>query len=324
MNFSVAGGATWLKKVQKIAKLGFWDQDISTKTLVWSDSTYQIFGLQPQEEKMDFNKFLSMVHPDDREKIIRATQQAQASDKNPYNIEYQVIRPDNTVRFVHEEAIIDRNENGTAIRLIGFIQDTTERKQQETLLRESERRYKEAQQIAKLGHWELNLETNTLFCSDEICRIFDIEPQVGQLSYDMMIEAIHPDDRECVKRSRAESFKNKTKYDNEYRIITKNGDVKWIREIGYTKFGKDNKPARAVGVAHDITEIKVLRGIIPICAKCKMIRADDGYWHQVEQYISEHSQAEFSHGMCEKCTDELYSGQEWYEKEKDKIVGKKV
>ena len=55
-----------------------------------------------------------------------------------------------------------------------------------------------------------------------------------------------------------------------------------------------------------LDEIKTLRGILPICANCKKIRDDQGYWNQIEQYISEHSQAEFSHGLCPECIRELY------------------
>lgn len=55
-----------------------------------------------------------------------------------------------------------------------------------------------------------------------------------------------------------------------------------------------------------IAEIKQLKGIIPICASCKMIRDDDGYWHQVEVYVKEHSDAEFSHGLCTDCVEKLY------------------
>ncbi len=55
-------------------------------------------------------------------------------------------------------------------------------------------------------------------------------------------------------------------------------------------------------------EIKVLRGIIPICASCKKIRDDEGYWQQVEAYISEHSEAMFSHGICPDCMEKLYPG----------------
>lgn len=55
-----------------------------------------------------------------------------------------------------------------------------------------------------------------------------------------------------------------------------------------------------------LEEVKQLRGIIPICARCKKIRSDDGFWMQVEHYISEHSEAEFSHGLCPICMREMY------------------
>ena len=59
-------------------------------------------------------------------------------------------------------------------------------------------------------------------------------------------------------------------------------------------------------------EIKVLSGLIPICAKCKKIRDDRGYWNQIENYISEHSEAVFSHALCPECIEELYGKEEWY------------
>ena len=55
-----------------------------------------------------------------------------------------------------------------------------------------------------------------------------------------------------------------------------------------------------------LSEIRQLKGIIPICASCKMIRDDQGYWHQVEVYIHEHTDADFSHGLCPECAKKLY------------------
>ena len=55
-----------------------------------------------------------------------------------------------------------------------------------------------------------------------------------------------------------------------------------------------------------LSEIKTLSGLLPICASCKKIRDDQGYWNQIEAYISEHSEAEFSHGICPKCSEKLY------------------
>ncbi len=61
-----------------------------------------------------------------------------------------------------------------------------------------------------------------------------------------------------------------------------------------------------------ISELKQLKGLLPICSHCKKIRDDNGYWNQIESYIQQHSEAEFSHGMCPDCSDNLYSDQDWY------------
>lgn len=67
-----------------------------------------------------------------------------------------------------------------------------------------------------------------------------------------------------------------------------------------------------------LSEIKTLQGIIPICARCKKIRDDQGYWNNLESYIQKHSDASFSHGMCTECSDELYGDQNWYIRMKQK------
>ncbi len=64
--------------------------------------------------------------------------------------------------------------------------------------------------------------------------------------------------------------------------------------------------------------VKKLEGLLPICSRCKKIRDDKGYWNQIEAYISEHSDAQFSHSLCENCADELYGEQKWYKKAKMK------
>lgn len=63
-----------------------------------------------------------------------------------------------------------------------------------------------------------------------------------------------------------------------------------------------------------LAEIKTLRGFLPICAKCKKIRDDEGYWNQIESYIEKHSDVQFSHGICQECAKELYGDTKWYKK----------
>ena len=62
------------------------------------------------------------------------------------------------------------------------------------------------------------------------------------------------------------------------------------------------------------TKVITLQGLLPICASCKSIRDDEGYWNHIETYISEHSEAEFSHGLCEDCEVKMYGAEDWYKK----------
>jgi len=67
-----------------------------------------------------------------------------------------------------------------------------------------------------------------------------------------------------------------------------------------------------------LENIKTLQGLLPICAKCKKIRDDNGYWSQIESYVSNHTEAKFSHSLCPHCCDELYGDEDWYIENKDK------
>ena len=78
---------------------------------------------------------------------------------------------------------------------------------------------------------------------------------------------------------------------------------KAIGELGKSNKEKDDL---IFNLRSSIQEIKVLRGILPICAHCKKIKDDKGYWNQVESYIRDHSEAEFSHGLCPECAKKLY------------------
>jgi hypothetical protein len=69
---------------------------------------------------------------------------------------------------------------------------------------------------------------------------------------------------------------------------------------------EEEKDALVDELRKAIDEVKTLRGIIPICASCKKIRDDEGFWQQVEDYIGHHSDAVFSHGICQKCARKLY------------------
>jgi PAS domain S-box-containing protein len=76
-----------------------------------------------------------------------------------------------------------------------------------------------------------------------------------------------------------------------------------------------NSTAQVIQTSMALSEVKILSGFLPICAACKKIRDDKGYWNQIETYIREHSEAEISHGICPECAEKLYPGYELYKKD---------
>ena len=148
--------------------------------------------------------------------------------------------------------VLDSDGNVAQYAIYG--RDITDIHDANIAVRESESRLKQAQAIAKVGSWELDLTTNVLLWSDEIYRIFDLQPQEFKATYEAFLEAIHPDDREMVNKAYGESLTNKQPYDIEHRVLTKKGTLKYVRERCQTTFDPDGKPVTSLGTVQDITE----------------------------------------------------------------------
>jgi PAS domain S-box-containing protein len=126
-----------LAEAQRIANLGNWDWDIVKNKLYWSDEIYRIFGLKPQEFGATYEAFMNSVHPDNREYVQQAVDRA-LYERQPYGIDHRIVLPDGSERIVHEQAEVTFDEDGKAVRMMGTVQDITDRKQVEEELRSSQ------------------------------------------------------------------------------------------------------------------------------------------------------------------------------------------
>jgi hypothetical protein len=101
------------------------------------------------------------------------------------------------------------------------------------------------------------------------------------------------------------------------RLRTKREEIKQANkeiriEIKERKLAQIEKDKMIVELKNALLEVKKLSGLLPICASCKKIRDDNGYWNQIESYIKTHSEADFSHGICPECSEKLYGDEDWY------------
>jgi PAS domain S-box-containing protein len=121
-------------------------------------------------------------------------------------------------------------------------------------LRLSEKRLKEAQRLARLGSWELNLVTNTLVWSDEVFRIFEVRPDEFEATFEAFLALVHPDDQELLREGYLESLKEQRSYLLIHRILLPDGRMKYVEERGEHEFDTDGNAIRSIGTVQDMTE----------------------------------------------------------------------
>jgi len=142
-----------LEEAQRIAHVGHWERHLEVDRIDWSDETYRIFGLAPQERTIDFAGLQQLIHPEDRQMMLGAVAQTLQGDPR-YDVEYRVVRPNGEERIVRSQGVVRRNESGPPPRMFGTIQDITEQKRAEAEVRESERRYRYIFQSTGVSIWE--------------------------------------------------------------------------------------------------------------------------------------------------------------------------
>jgi PAS domain S-box-containing protein len=205
--------------------------------------------------------------------------------------------------------------------LLSIFRDVTDRKRAENVIKDSESSLRYAQEIAKMGSWEWNMVTQETNWSDSYFVIHGFKPTEVEPSFELFRNRIHPEDVHLLDETHANIMKGGTPASFELRIIQPDGTVKWIQN-NIVPVVEDDKLVRLKGVIIDVTErkrteqeresliielktalenVKTLGGLVPICAHCKKIRDDKGYWNQLEKYLGEHTDAKLTHGLCPDC-----------------------
>lgn len=245
-----------LNDAQKLSKTGSWEFNLKTGELFWSDELYNIFEIQQTSPEKLFNICREKIHPDDISNLDNAIKLANdAGIAAVY--EHRIILKDGSIKHLLGLGEIIKNEEGEPLWIKGTTQDITERKEFEISLEKTRNSLSIAQEIAKLGSWDWDINTGKEFWSDEQYRIFGYNPGEVEASYSLFLNSLHPDDKNNVLMAIELALKGIYKFETEYRIITKKGEIKYIEVRAEVEKDENGRPIFMRGIVLDISEKKL-------------------------------------------------------------------
>ena len=203
----------------------------------------------------------SVFTPESAKHIPKLADEVQRTGYIAYDSDH--VRLDGSVFPVKTEVMAARDEDGGLLYRIGWYDDMTEQRREaerraeaEAEQRRSESLLQEAQSVAHIGSWEWDIANDTVTWSDELCRIFGVEPGAFPPSYERYLECIHPDDREKVHAAVQSAYATCAPYGFEHRVRWADGTVRTVDSRGKVIPGRDGRAIRMLGTAQDVTELK--------------------------------------------------------------------
>ncbi len=240
-----------LVQAQRVGGIGSWELDLATGAFFASAQFYAICGVADQS--LGLPELLLLLHPDDREAYLSATAAAdEQSGQIQFDAQYRVVTPAGNVRWIQQMSRIERNAVGAAVRRMGVIQDITESKLAKLVLADNLDVLKRTGELAKIGGWELRLDTGSLRYSDQVRRIHELEDFEEHTPEDAVM-AYAAESRQQFIDATTRALADGQAWDLELPLVTRKGRRLWVRSQGQAM--QDNAHTRRlVGTLQDITE----------------------------------------------------------------------
>jgi len=248
-----------LNEAQRLAHLGSWDWDAAKDVVIWSDELYRIVGMQPGSPTPNRAEHQALLTPDSWIIHENSIQHALETGE-PFEVELEIVRIDGVHRWVINRGAAEMDAAGNIIRIIGSLQDITERKMILDELEKSRNELQSTIDATTSGIYKFDLSTQELYLNQKAYTMHGYEP--GEFPTDteyIKQHLIHPDDVKILTGAIEECIYSKSHtYEVEYRIRKKNGEYHWIHSNGkVVEWDDDGKPLRLIGNHTDISERKL-------------------------------------------------------------------
>jgi len=246
----------YLSQIEQISQLGTYIFDIVNNT--WKSSTFldTLFGIESNHDK-SFEGWTSIIHPDWQEEMNNYVVNDVIGNNSKFDKEYLIVRKsDKQERWVHGMGELFYNENQEPIKLIGTIQDITDRKKTDEALQLSEKFLKETQALASIGNWSVNFKTNLWTSSEILDEILGLNSD-SKIEITDIYNLIHPEWKNFLVEYFYKVTAKHEIFDVKFKIIRQNDKVeRWVHVIGELKTCELNLPVFMIGTMQDITKRK--------------------------------------------------------------------
>jgi len=308
----------------EVGNFAWWEMNWATGAVSIHRRMTDMLGYEPGQFT-HYSHFTALLHPDDLEPAMQAMRDHLTGDRPEYRIEYRLKAKTGEYRWFEDVGrISSRDDAGRPITVTGVVRDINARKRAEEDVRASEKRFRGMFH----GHSAVKLiidpESGSIVDANEAAATFygwsvreltqmriqqinDLPPDAVQDRMQIAVSA--PNARFEFRHRRADgSTRDVEVYSNRVEIAGRPYLYSIIHDISDRKRIEEALRAAHDRLQHAIEQVKTLKGIVPICSSCKKIRDDKGYWEQVEAYVTKHTDAQFSHGICPDCLNRLYPG----------------
>jgi PAS domain S-box-containing protein len=233
--------------------------DDCSSNLYTSPQVERLLGYTAEEWQSDPDLFVRLLHPDDRERVLREVATANRTGER-FVSEYRLIARDGHTVWFRDECVVARDADGAPLYSQGYLLDITERRQAEEELRESEARFRSMADDAPVLIWTANPDGEVTFVSKTWLDFTgaSLKETIGK----GWIDAVHPDDRGIAVDDYVAAVDAHGSYEAEYRLRRADGEYRWIVDHGGPHYLSDGTLAGYVGVGVDVTEEKEARSAL--------------------------------------------------------------
>jgi PAS domain S-box-containing protein len=244
---------TRFRQLAETVEEGFFVYEIESAHYSYVNPAYEaIIGTSLQSMHPGMAHWLNNIYPDDRDRVEASLHQEVQGGN--FDQEYRYIRPDGEMRWLRSQAFPLKNEAETIVRVVGTVEDISDRKQTEAALQESEARFQEIAQTIHQVVYVISVTTGQyLYISPSYEKLWGYSCESLYQNPESWLNRIHPEDSEYVLRGFNQLLAGKQAR-LQYRIIGANGEVHWIESESLVVYDDNGNPLRVVGLADDITD----------------------------------------------------------------------